>query len=46
MASIITLQLQLSPTSCFFLVSKSDKIIGISASTIPLVGLELKTFEG
>jgi len=40
LASIITLTIQLNPNSCFFVVANiSNKIVGISASTISLLGM-------
>lgn len=46
MASVLTLSLQVTPNICFFALDNSNKIFGVSASVISLIGLELKLFEG
>lgn len=46
MASIITLTpLTIDHTCSFFIEQTSQKIVGITSSTIALTGIELKAFE-
>ena len=46
MASIITINIQISPNLCYFALDSSQKVFGVSSSIISLIGLEMKTFEG
>lgn len=46
MASIVSLTPIIADSTCnFFIHNESQKIIGISSSSIVLAGIELKTFE-
>jgi hypothetical protein len=46
MASIVCLTPIAADYTCsFFILNESQKIIGISSSSIALIGMELKTFE-
>lgn len=45
MTAIIRLEVCLNPGICSFLLNRSGKVIGATASIIPLVGIDLKLFE-
>ena len=46
MATVITLTTHLTPDTCYLAVAKdSSRFLGVSSSTIALLGLEQKTFD-
>jgi hypothetical protein len=45
MTAILNIELALTPGSCSLVLDKAGKIMGVTPTIIPLLGLDLRTFE-
>jgi uncharacterized membrane protein len=45
MTAIINIEIVLSPSCCSFILDKNGKVMGVTSSIIPLIGIDLRAFE-